>query len=153
MSRTTETRSMSDMTQNNQLVTVETEFAELENGTLLELIEAPWNPQELALATYDREFRQGVTPEDDPPEDEEPANRRSANEPGMRQQFPHGDAGPTNCALEYLFNGRRYIPISADNRIVKQMRLARGISRSAPEVESLVARIESFLCRCLDLEE
>ena len=35
---------------------VETEFAELGNGTLLELIEAPWSPQELALAAYDTTF-------------------------------------------------------------------------------------------------
>ena len=110
---------------------VETEFAELENGTLLELIESPWNPQDLALATYDTTF-----------------NERNATE-----ESRDGKDGPADCGPEYRFHGRPYIPISRDNPIVKQVRLARGIGRYAPKAAALVERIQLLLRQCLELEE
>ncbi|MGA8013851.1 MAG: hypothetical protein WB949_15590 [Candidatus Acidiferrales bacterium] len=131
---------------------VETEFAELGNGTLLELIEAPWSPQELALATYDPTFyaRQARQARD---EDEPRWDYGPEYEPNAPEQFPHGEEGPSDYGLEYRYQGRRYIPISRDNPIVKQVRLAHGIGRYAPGADELVRRIQLLLQKCLDLED
>ena len=136
----------------DQLPTVETEFAELDDGTLLELIEAPWNPQELALATYDSTFNEQEAREEYPDGDGERFDY-GPDEQEVREEFPHGDQGPSNFGLDHRFKGRRYIPISRDNPVVKQVRFARGIGRYAPGAGALVEKIQFLLCRCLDLEE
>src|ERR1039457_3957744 len=75
---------------------VETEFAELGNGTLLELIEAPWSPQELALATYDTTFYERQASQARSDEDEGRSDYGPEYEPGAPEQFPHGDEGPSD---------------------------------------------------------
>jgi hypothetical protein len=132
---------------------VETEFAELGNGTLLELIEAPWSPQELALATYDTTFYERQARQARSDEDERRRDYGPEYEPNAPEQFPHGDEGPSDYGLEYRYQGRRYIPISRHNPIVKQVRLARGISYYAPGAPELVERIQLLLRKCLDLED
>jgi hypothetical protein len=139
----------------DELPAIETEFVELDNGTLLELIEAPRNPQELALATYDSTF------DENPPREERPDLGewyggyfdRALTDEGLADEFSGREAGPAKCSSEHCFGGRRYIPISRDNPIVRQVRFARGISRHARDAGSLVERIEHLLCRCLDLEK
>jgi hypothetical protein len=125
-----------------QVPAVETEFAELDDGTLLELIEAPGNPQELALAVYKSKYS-----------DDEDEEHFENPEPHIHAEFPPEDRRAFDWNSEYWFEGRRYIPISRDNPIVKQVRLARKIGSYVPTAGELVERIQFLLCQCLDLEE
>jgi hypothetical protein len=156
MSQPTHTHSSHDTggseSEYDQLPAVETEFAELRNGTLLELIEAPWNPQELALVAYDTNFREREMTEEDLEESKGPIACSPEDEPYVTEEFPQGDRGPSDCGPEYIFNERRYIPISREDPIVKRVRLAHGICRYSSDARSLVNRIQLLLCRCLDLD-
>lgn len=138
-----------------KLPTVPTEFAALDERALLELIEAPWNRQELALAVYDSTLTERdaigqvryldlIAEEEFTKQDESSFDRSEPEEADF----------PFSYVKEYVFRGRRYIPVSADkDPIVKQVRFARGASRYVPEASALVHSIQLLLRRCLDLEE
>jgi hypothetical protein len=92
---------------------IETDFAELEDGSLVELIEDPENSSNTLFVIFD----------------------------GKDARYAH----------EFEYKGQLLVPIPRDGKIIRHVRLARGI-KPYGSADSLLEQLDSIFSRCLDLE-
>jgi hypothetical protein len=93
---------------------IETDFAELEDGSLVDLIEDPEDSSRTLLVIFN----------------------------GNEARYVH----------EYEYKNRLLVPILRDGKIIRHVRLPRGI-KPCGSADNLMEQIDSVLSRCIDLQE